>query len=233
MKIVAINCNSSGNGYHIENFLDSFLLGAREEGASIERINTSDLKIEPCKGCTMEHEFESPGKCLKDDDMNNLYPQLRDADVWLFSATFEHNRPDCDLLNVLDRLEPLFQPCNFLNGDSFEQTEKKGKVVLISTSEHWSVKHFQPLVDQLSTISLMYERELLPPLLRPHTHTIDTLDYFGVKSTDLFTAARDAGRQLVRDGRISDDTINIISSDVIPNDSFIAQVSNIARSVPK
>jgi multimeric flavodoxin WrbA len=171
--------------------------------------------------------------CLKNDDMNSLYPQLKDADVWLFSATFNHSQPDCDFLNVLDRLEPLFQPCNFLNGNEYDQPEKRGKVVLISTSEQWSVNHFQPLVDQLNSISLLYERELLPPLLRPHSHTLDTLDYFGVKNTDIFTAARDAGRQLVRDGNISDDTLNIISCEVIPNDSFIAQVSNLTRSAAR
>ncbi|MDP2844517.1 MAG: flavodoxin family protein, partial [Candidatus Methanoperedens sp.] len=38
---------------------------------------------------------------------------------------------------------------------------------------------------------------------------------------DIFDAAKEAGRQLVRDGRMSEQTLNIVSRELMPRDMYV------------
>ena len=48
--------------------------GAKEAGHQITRFETAELDIHPCKGCGTCRE--NNGKCVYEDDMNQIYPHL-------------------------------------------------------------------------------------------------------------------------------------------------------------
>ncbi|MBC7348951.1 MAG: flavodoxin family protein [Candidatus Aminicenantes bacterium] len=51
---------------------------AREAGASVEVINLSRLRLNPCRACDRCRD-RGPGQCVQKDDMKKIYPRLKEA----------------------------------------------------------------------------------------------------------------------------------------------------------
>jgi multimeric flavodoxin WrbA len=51
--------------------------GASEAGAAVESFDLHDMDIRPCDGCDF---CQGSGECVINDDMQTLYPKLREAD---------------------------------------------------------------------------------------------------------------------------------------------------------
>ena len=60
--------------------------GAREAGARVEAFNLSEMAIQPCNSCEGCHSPTGEGTCLIDDDMQKLYPLLRQAHSILLAS---------------------------------------------------------------------------------------------------------------------------------------------------
>ena len=43
----------------------------------------------------------------------------------------------------------------------------------------------------------------------------------GISLDDVFDAAREAGRQLVKDGKMSAETLNIVSRELVPLEAYV------------
>ena len=63
--------------------LDSALRGAQEQGADVKKVYARDLEISGCRGCD---GCEKTGKCVVQDDMQDIYPLLDDAGVIILSS---------------------------------------------------------------------------------------------------------------------------------------------------
>jgi multimeric flavodoxin WrbA len=85
--------------------LGPFLDGVREAGASVELFYAKQLDVKPCTGeghCWRE----KPGQCYIDDDMQSLYPRLRDSDIPVFATPVYAPLPG-EIQNLFNRLTPL------------------------------------------------------------------------------------------------------------------------------
>lgn len=51
----------------------------------------------------------------------------------------------------------------------------------------------------------------------------------GAPVDDIFEAAKEAGRQLVRDGEMSTETLNVISRELVPLEAYIQRVNQYAQ----
>ena len=62
---------------------DEFSKGAKEAGNEVVRFDTGILNIRPCIGC---HHCQKNGtnKCVSDDAMTRLYPEILSADLIAF-----------------------------------------------------------------------------------------------------------------------------------------------------
>jgi len=56
---------------------DQVAAGAGDAGATIESFDLHDMDIRPCDGCDF---CQGSGECVINDDMQTLYPRLREAD---------------------------------------------------------------------------------------------------------------------------------------------------------
>lgn len=54
--------------------------GARQAGASVKVVNLARLRINPCRACDRCRE-KGPGKCIQQDDMKKIYPELEKAEA--------------------------------------------------------------------------------------------------------------------------------------------------------
>ncbi|AEH45505.1 NADPH-dependent FMN reductase [Thermodesulfatator indicus DSM 15286] len=82
MKILAFQ-GSPRIGGNTDLLLDSFLKGAEEAGAIIEKIYLYRVEIGPCIECG---ECDDTGECVISDDMKNIYPKIDAADVIVMAS---------------------------------------------------------------------------------------------------------------------------------------------------
>jgi multimeric flavodoxin WrbA len=57
--------------------------GAGDAGATIESFDLHDMDIRPCDGCDF---CQGSGECVINDDMQRLYPALREADAIVIAS---------------------------------------------------------------------------------------------------------------------------------------------------
>jgi multimeric flavodoxin WrbA len=61
------------------------IAGAEAAGAEVEAFYLHGMDIRPCRGCDACHKEESQG-CAIQDDMQALYPRLREADAIVLAS---------------------------------------------------------------------------------------------------------------------------------------------------
>ncbi|HEY3419227.1 MAG TPA: flavodoxin family protein [Methanomassiliicoccales archaeon] len=76
MKIIGISGSPRVDG-NTEVLVKEALEGARQKGAQIEFVALSGRKIQGCLACT---ECGRNGKCIIDDEMQDIYPRMMAAD---------------------------------------------------------------------------------------------------------------------------------------------------------
>jgi multimeric flavodoxin WrbA len=86
MKVLAFNGSPKMDKSNTSLVLDPFLDGMSGTGAEVELFYTKKLRVNPCQG-DRSCSTKTPGECIqKKDDMQMLYPKLRQADVWVFAT---------------------------------------------------------------------------------------------------------------------------------------------------
>ena len=228
MKVLAFNGSPRmGNG-NTALILTPFLEGMKEVGAEVEFFYTKKLNINPCQGC-FTCWLKTPGVCFQKDDMQMLHPKLRQADIWVLAMPLYVDGMTGPMKNLLDRLIPLVQPFIELRDGHCRhpllEARDPGKVVLVSNAGFWEMDNFDPLLVHVRAMCKNTAMEFAGALLRPHGEALKPMMELGAPLDDVFAAAKEAGRQLVRDGEMSTETLNIVSRELLPLDMYV-QMAN-------
>lgn len=193
-----------------QKILAAFLEGMKDADAITETIYAKRYKIRPCLG-DFQCWFEKVGQCIQKDDMEELYPKFREADVLVLAIPIYFPLPG-EIQNMLNRLMPLIEPIlEFHDGRTrakFHDDVKISKIVLVSTGGWWEKENMSLLVDIVDHMARDVNVEFSGSLLRPHAFL---MDQYEEQATEILTAAKNAGTQLIRDGKMSKDTLEVIS----------------------
>lgn len=215
MNVLAINGSPHMDEGNTAMILTPFLEGMKEAGASVEVFCTRKLKIGPCNG-DLSCWFKNPGVCGQNDDMQMLFHKFREADIIVWASPVYYAGITGPLKNLMDRQLPLH-----VMG---KQISKKQKAVLVSTCGAWELSMFDPLLAQMKAI---YDRPegsfgFAGALLRPMAEGVKEMLKAGETRLvgGIFLAAKEAGRQLVKDGRISEETQKAVSKELMPQDAY-------------
>lgn len=228
MKVLAINGSPHMDNGNTAMVLDPFLEGMKEAGANVELYYTRNLKIGPCNG-DMSCWFKNPGKCGQDDDMQMLLPKFREADAIVWASPVYYAGITGPLKNLMDRQLPLH-----IFGES---SGKKQKVVLVSSCGFWDTSMFDPLISQMKAL---YARpggntEFVGALLRPGADAMQDMikgDGAAVLKS-IFEAAKEAGRQLVKDGKISEKVLDDVSKKLISDKEYEEAANKMMEEMKK
>lgn len=224
MNVLAINSSPMMDKGNTALILEPLLDGMRLAGADVELFYTKKLEIKLCQG---EHTcwFKTPGNCFQNDDMQELYPKFKEADIWVFATPLYWGSITAPLKNLIDRLLPLLDARIDISSGRCHQTIRndviKGKVVVVSTCGLWEIENFYPMLAHMRTFSKMVERELVGALLRPHSTELKRLIGAGRQVDDILDAARKAGNELVMRGEMSAANYNTISRNIVSLDRFV------------
>jgi len=99
MKIVGLVCSPRKNG-NTEILVTEALESAREAGSETELIRVADREITPCDGCNSC--FKS-GSCRIEDDMQDIYRSLEEADGIIFGTPSYFNNVSAQAKIIIDR----------------------------------------------------------------------------------------------------------------------------------
>lgn len=205
-----------------DKILTPFLEGMKQAGAEVETVYLKRLNIRPCEGeffCW----FKKPGSCHIADDMQTLYPKLRDADIVVFTIPVYVPLPG-EMQNMFNRLIPLLDPVvkarNGRTRAKFHADVKIKKMVLVSSCGWWEKANFGTVVRIVKEFAEDASVKFAGALLRPH---IDWLVEKDEKTKDIFHAAKQVGFQLIREGKISKTLLDIISQPLISHKRFLEE----------
>jgi len=224
MKVLAFNSSPRMDKGNTPLILTPFLDGMREAGAAVELFYTKKLNINPCQGC-FTCWLKTPGVCFQKDDMQMLHPKLRQADIWVLATPLYVDGMTGPMKNLLDRLIPLVQPFIALRDGHcrhpWRGERESGKVALVSNAGFWEMDNFDPLLVHMKAMCKNMGTEFAGALLRPHGEILKPLMEMGRSPDDVFEAAREAGRQLVEEGKMSPETLSIVSRELAPRESYL------------
>ncbi|MEM0358494.1 MAG: flavodoxin family protein [Candidatus Hadarchaeales archaeon] len=224
MKALAFNGSPRGEQGNTDLLLKPFLEGMREEGAEVELFYVNRLKIKPCNG-RFTCWTKTPGRCVHEDDMTFLYPKLAEAEVWVFAFPIYVDGMPGPLKTMVDRLLPLLKPFFELREGHcrhpLREGVKGGKVVMVATCGFWEKDNFHPALEHVKAMCRNAGREFAGALLRPHGGGLRLLLKLGLPLDDLFEACREAGRRLVREGKIPEELQRKVERELMPLDQYV------------
>ncbi|MBW3015955.1 flavodoxin family protein [Candidatus Woesearchaeota archaeon] len=84
-NVLVINGSVHKNGTTAK-LMKKFLASSKEQGAKAKLINLSDYKINYCLGCYSEDPKLCKSSCRQKDGMQNIYPELKKADIIVFGT---------------------------------------------------------------------------------------------------------------------------------------------------
>lgn len=232
MKVLAINSSPRMGDGNTALILDAFLEGLRGAGADVELVYASRLNITPCSG-----EFacwtKTPGRCIHKDDMESLLAKLVGVDVLVLASPVYVDGVSGSMKNILDRMIPQAQPMFELRDGHCRHPGRHGKpagkLVLVSNCGFWEMDNFEPLVVHMEAAASNFGREFAGALLRPHGPALRGMLDRGLPVGDVLDAAREAGRQLAEDGRMARETLDIVSRELLPLETYVDIINGLFR----
>jgi multimeric flavodoxin WrbA len=109
---------AEGNTAHL---LDRALKGAEDAGCTVEKIVVSNLCFDACQEMMFCRDHET---CIVDDDMQQMYPKLRDADSIILATPIMFMGIPGKLKSFMDRCQVFFMG-KYLRKKSLVSPEKK------------------------------------------------------------------------------------------------------------
>ncbi|MFQ6066689.1 MAG: flavodoxin family protein [bacterium] len=104
MKVLGL-FGSPRRGGNTDLLLEEMLRGAQSQGAEIERIFLSDWDISGCREC---RSCEATGNCVVQDQMQEIYPKLVEADYIILASPIFFYGVTAQAKRMIDRCQALW-----------------------------------------------------------------------------------------------------------------------------
>ena len=124
MKIIVLNGSPRPNG-NTAAMVEAFVSGAKENGHEITVVPVCQKKIAGCLACECCHT-KGNGKCVQNDDMQEIYPVLNEAEMIVLASPVYYHSFTGQLQCAINRIYALDKPKNL----------KKAALILSSGSDN-------------------------------------------------------------------------------------------------
>lgn len=222
-KAVAINGSPRMEKGNTAMVLTAFIQGMQAAGSDVELFYASRLQVKPCACGKLVCWNETPGECCIKDDMQVLYPRLREADILILATPVYIPLPG-ELQNIINRLCPLLDPLlEFRQGRTrarFRQGVGIRKIVLVSTSGWWEKANFDTVVRITAELAKDAGVEFAGAVLRPHVGLMKAKGALTEDGQAVLNAVGRAGYELVKEGSMTEETLEAISRPLISQEEL-------------
>jgi multimeric flavodoxin WrbA len=150
MKIIGFSASPRKEG-NTAWAVNQILEGAKEQGTETQFFSSSDLDINPCRGCLACVKSD---RCVINDDMQQLYDALAQADALILGSPVYMGQMSAQAKTFTDRLfaqiTPRFSP-------HFKEKNAGKKLVLVFTQGNPDSAKFQVYFDYTRQMFQMLE----------------------------------------------------------------------------
>jgi hypothetical protein len=199
--------------------LNPFLEGMKDAGAEVELFYAKRLNVMPCTG-EFHCWYDEPGKCYIDDQMQIIYPKLREAQVLVLATPVYIPLPG-EMQNFINRLCPLIEPIltkrNNRTRAKFHDNVKIKDIALVSASGWWEKGNFSTVLRIAKEVAKDANVNFAGALLRPHANLLNKNKR---RAEEIFEAARQAGVELAKEGIIPKRLLDVIAQPLISEEEF-------------
>ncbi|MGC9324548.1 MAG: NAD(P)H-dependent oxidoreductase [Desulfomonilia bacterium] len=225
MKVLALNSSPRIRGESKTLLmLEHLVKGMENAGADVEVVHLRKKKIKNCIGC-FTCWTKTPGICIHKDDMTSeLYPKFIQSDIAIMATPLYHYTMNATMKTFVERTLPVIQPYLQRKDEVTYHPlrDRHPGVVILSVAGFPEMSVFQQLSNHLR---FMYNVGLLAEIYRPAAETM-TLSAFKPVCDDILDALTQAGVELVKTLKISDETMKRITQPICDSD-MLAQVGNL------
>ncbi|MEM2104254.1 MAG: flavodoxin family protein [Candidatus Bathyarchaeia archaeon] len=217
--MVAINGSVRMEKSNTAMLMEPFLEGMKKVGAHVELFHLKRLNIKPCIG-DFHCWYTKPGECIISDDMQIIYPKLRSADILVLATPVYIPLPG-EMQNFINRLCPLVEPIlekrEGRTRARFHENVKIREIVLVSACGWWEMGNFGTVLCIAEELAKDVGIEFAGAILRPHAFLIEENKE---KAKIIIEALKQAGVQLIKDGKMADDILETISQPLISEEEL-------------
>jgi hypothetical protein len=222
-KAVAINGSPRMERGNTAMVLNPFIEGMTDAGTDVELFYASRLRVKPCSCPNLYCWFEKPGECVIKDNMELLYPKLKEADVLVLATPVYIPLPG-DMQNIINRLCPLLNPVlEFRKGRTraiFREDVRIRAIALVSTGDWWEKGNFGTVLRIVKELAADAGVRFAGAVLRPHASLMRRGGELTQDGKAVLDAVRTAGYQLGKDGVMRQETLEAISRPLISQNEF-------------
>jgi multimeric flavodoxin WrbA len=223
MKVIAINGSPRMEKGYTALILTSFIHGMTDAGAEVELFYIRRLKVKPCTCGEMYCWHKKAEECCIKDDMQLLYPKLREADILILATPVYIPLPG-EMQNFINRLCPLIEP--FLETRKgrtrvrFRKQVKIRKIVLVSTGGWWEKANFETVVRITEELAKDASVEFAGAVLRPHAFLMKEKGKLTKGGEAVLNTVKRAGYELIKKGRMNKETLEAISRPLVSEEEL-------------
>ncbi len=227
-KVVAINGSPRMQKGNTAMILTPFIEGMQEAGAEVELFYAKRLKVEPCTG-GFTCWYQKPGECHIKDDMRLVYPKLWEAEILVLATPVYIPLPG-EMQNIINRLVPLIEPLletrEGLTRARFRKEVEIRQFVVVATGGWWEKANLDLVVHIVKEYARVASVEFAGAVLRPHAFLMRDASDTRKKGeltedgTAVVNAAKRAGEELIKQGVMSEETLEMVSRPLISQEDL-------------
>lgn len=136
-KVIGI-VGSYRKGKSIDNAVTAVLEGAKSEGAEIQKIFLPDKHIEfctNCRSCVQEKTEGKRGKCIHNDDMNDILNIIDESDAIVLGSPVNFSNVTAIMKRFIERLIPYaYWPWGKALAPVLRDKRKDKKAIIVTSS---------------------------------------------------------------------------------------------------
>jgi multimeric flavodoxin WrbA len=222
-KAVAINGSPRMERGNTAMVLGPFIEGMTDAGSRVELFYASRLRVKPCACGKLYCWNDVPGECCIKDNMELLYPRLKEADILILAIPVYIPLPG-DMQNIINRICPLIDPVlDFRKGRTrakFRKDVRIRAIALVSTGGWWEKGNFATVVRIIKEIAEDASVKFAGAVLRPHAGVMRKDGELTQDGKAILNAVQGAGQELIKDGAMRQETLAAISRPLISQAKF-------------
>lgn len=225
MKITVFNSSPRAEHGNTHVMVSAFLEGAKAAGAETENIFLAKKKIHYCLGC-FTCWIKTPGRCGIQDDMAELLPKVTASDIVVFATPLYVDNVSGLMKNFMDRMIPVADP-HFSKDPGGEcrhpsRFAKTPKIAVISNCGFPEMSHFQVLKLLFRRMARNMHSEVIAEIYCPGGAILSEKSFWlGLRITQYKKLVRQAGEEVVRSGRISDELAKKLEEKIVSDEQYI------------
>jgi multimeric flavodoxin WrbA len=227
MKIVAINGSHRGQTGNTHKMVSAFLKGAQAAGADTVNILLAEKEVNYCRACKVCW-FNTPGRCVLKDDMAKILSRMEGAAVWVLATPLYLDNISGMLKVFMDRMMITAGPYwgKDENGECRHLPRVAApKLMLIANCGYPERSQFQVISHWIQRVARNMHTEVIGEIYAPQGAMLSTQ----LKEvSDYLRALETAGREIVADLRLAEETKELLEKKFIADEVYIQEVKRYA-----